>query len=123
MHGAYCLVSCGLGAFFFLPSSFPLYYLPFPITSLSLSLCCDESCPDEFNSITPWLHRSHYSQASREHSNKQMKMTLIQPVHTHTNTHNLEKKLHQGRAQNKNLSLDYFRQNKSQPFRHTHSNL
>lgn len=62
---------------------------PFSTTAhLSLALF-----PDEFNSITPWLHRSHYSQASREHSNKQMKMTLLLPVHTHThtNTHNLER--------------------------------
>ncbi len=71
----------------FKPSYCSLYFLPFPST-VRLSLF-----PDEFNSITPRLHRSHYSQASGEHSNKQMKMTLSQPVHTdtHTNTHNLEK--------------------------------
>ena len=47
------------------------------------------------NSFSPRVHRSHYSQANGERSNKQMKMTLSQPARTntqtHTHTHNLEK--------------------------------
>lgn len=94
---------------FFLVALWRSLLPPFSTTAhLSLALFSDE-----FNFITPWLHRSHYSQASREHSNKQMKTTLLHPVHTHKHTQPWER-LHQGRVQNKNLSLDYSRQNKSQ---------
>lgn len=104
---------CSLGYFY--PIYF--YFLPFPASSLFA--CVETCCPDEFNSITPWYHRSHYSEASREHSNKQMKMILLQPVHSHIQPW---ERLHLGYVQNKNLSLDYFWQNKSR-FSDTHSNL
>lgn len=91
----------------------PQFFNPFLLHS-SVSVCC----PDEFNSITTWLHRSHYRETSRDRY-KQMKMTPLQPVHTRMQPW---ERLHRGRVRNKNLSLDYFKQNKSQAS-DTHFNL
>lgn len=122
-RGAMFLVALML----FTSSDIPLYFLPLFLLPLSLSLCLSlflsvaasvvlmSSTPSLLSStglITVKPVGNILINGWRWHS-----YSLC--IHTHTQPW---ERLHQGRVQNKNLSVDYFRQNKSQ-HSDTHSNV